>query len=325
MCREASPAPLLQFPAPAPAARQQEPRPTEWWAFSGHGRRSAPRPNELPVPQRATATQDGVHRALSWSTHEETELPCGVATSRQSGGGTTPPGTGRANGSPAPEFACRGVADDNDDDGSPLSIGSHSHDVEEVSLGRRALLLRTSEKCGAAAAACRGAVPPKSPRQDENGEAESSAAPHASSLPRSTVSAPAPPDRVDGLAQLMAGLRQAILQLSGEMRELRLAIQELRGPPMNGRGKRLSQPEISEAMAVAPEPRRGEPALTSSSSSLTPLRTPEATSCRPASPVLHTGCPMALLDAGIVSAVSEGLMELRGLPSFLPARTPRRS
>ncbi|RNF06903.1 hypothetical protein TraAM80_03719 [Trypanosoma rangeli] len=327
-CHEASPAPLLQLPSPVSAAGQ-EAHLTEWWSYDNHSSRLAARPNESPVPQRVTATEDRwpegsdgarVHRALSWSPREECGQSRG-ATARHGKSDLTPPRTGHANDNHVLGFACRGVDDDGDGARS-LSIGSHSRG-EEVSLGRRAVLLRTSEKRGPAVVSecCRNF--PNDPPQGEEGEEKLSAALHAA-LPRSTVAMPAPPDQVDGLAQLMAGLQQAILQLSGEMRELRLAFQELRGPLLNG-WKGLSQSELSGPMAVVPEPRRGEPLLMSSSCSLTHPHTPEERSCRSASPLFRPESPTTFLDAGIISAVSDGLLELENIPTVLPTWKPRRS
>ncbi|ESL05782.1 hypothetical protein TRSC58_06556 [Trypanosoma rangeli SC58] len=321
---EASPAPLLQLSSPVSAAGH-EPRLTEWWSYDDHSSRLAARPNESPVPQRATATEDRwpwggdearVHRALSWPPREECGQSRGV-TARHGKGGLTPPRTGHANGNPVLDLDCRGV-DDDGDDAMALSIRSRSHG-EEVSFGRRAVLLRTSEKCGPAAlsACCRNL--PNSPFQDEEGKEKLPAAPHAA-LPRSTAAMPAPPDQVDGLAQLMAGLQQAVLELSGEMRELRLVFQELRGPLLNGWKKGLSQSELSGPMAAVPEP-----LLTSSSCSLTHPHTPEERSCRSASPLFCPESPTTFLDAGIISAVSEGLLELENIPTFLPTRKPPRS
>ncbi|EAN89131.1 hypothetical protein Tc00.1047053506627.70 [Trypanosoma cruzi] len=327
-CREANGAPLLPLSVSFPFARQELYEKGSC-IFGNWGRCLKAQPNDSPVPRmeiqmgnrwQGRSSESRVHRALSWSHREESEKPCGIKAHRCRSRSALPMAVDAIGGS----FPVLGTTDNGGDIPSASGENSVENGKKEVPLGRCAALLHAREdRAPVLESACCSNVP-NDCRLEEKCEENFSLASstrstaHHEASPHSTAFMPTS-EHVHGLAQLMDGLQHAILQLSGEMRELRLAFQQMRGSFMSGRQKTLSRPPLVGPMAVTtPDQPQEEPAPSSSSSSLTFPRRTEDLSFYSASPPLHPEGSTAFLDAGIVNAVSDGLKELEALPTFLP-------
>ncbi|EKF30037.1 hypothetical protein MOQ_006158 [Trypanosoma cruzi marinkellei] len=331
-CREAHGASLLPHSVSFPFACHES-HEKGCCGFGNWGRCLKARPNDSPVPRRETqmgnrwqgeSSESRVHRALSWSHGEESEKPCGIKAHRCRSRSASPMAVDAMGGS----IPFWGATDSGGD--IPSAAGENSVEKgeeeaeEEVPLGRYAALLHAREdRSPVLASTCCSNVPNDRRLEGECEESFSfasstrSTAHHEANLD-STAAMPTS-DHAHGLAQLMDGLQHAILQLSGEMRELRLAFQQMKGSFTNGQQKSVSRPPLVGPMVMAaPEQRQEEPTPSSLSSSLTFTRRTEDVSFYPASPPLYPEGSTAFLDAGIVNAVSDGLKELEALPTFLP-------
>ncbi|KEG07950.1 hypothetical protein DQ04_08401000 [Trypanosoma grayi] len=317
--REDSVAPPLRLVPPG-ATRQESPG-ENWWDVGNCSRPPAGRLALSPVLHMEEEAETmgqlrwenrgtPVRRALVWPPNVEDDNIGGDK------------GRCTFDSSPSPMVgAVRG-------DATTASASSVVNGEEEVSSGRRAVLLCASggDGSGGGGSSSSGdsSSNSSSHRQEVSGVKKTSVT-HSAHVTRHE--APPQPagttcaiDHVCAFAQVIGGLQQAVLQLSGEVRELRLTFQSMKATIVNDSSGKPPRCDVTEPVVAVQQQKQklGGAALSAPNGLFQHLRSAAVTPhSSTSSSSLGQSCG-ALPDADIIGAVTEGLQELEALPWALP-------